>query len=220
MWVSGWLGCLLLALRAYLAVDGGEGLEQARETVQGRAFWVTRDPSRPTKAWTQARDANEVRIRILVEVGLEDQLPAFVAAVGAVLDDDRGWKAAGRGFARVEDHEHFSVLLAKPRTVDRLCKPLRTAGVYSCGRNGRAVLNEARWRGGVSAWGEDLDGYRVYMINHEVGHLLGMPHRNCEEAGQPAAVMLQQSKGLQGCTANSWPLDFELERLRGRWAKD
>ncbi|MFO7565861.1 MAG: DUF3152 domain-containing protein [Enhygromyxa sp.] len=210
----------LLAARALFELGPEQAIASAREPIHGREFWVLRDPSRPTVPWKQARDRDAIRYRLLLEVGLEELLPSFIATVGAVLDDERGWTSAGREFVRVDAHEHFAIVLARPGTVDRLCKPLRTGGVYSCGRNGRATLNEARWRSGSAPWGEELEGYRVYMINHEVGHLLGMPHRKCHEPGQPAAVMVQQSIGLGGCTAEGWPADFELERLRKRWARD
>ena len=146
-------------------------------------------------------------------------MPVWVATVSAVLEHERGWSSAGREFVRVDAREHFSIVLAKPSTVDRLCKPLRTGGVYSCGRNGRATLNEMRWRQGSETWGDELEGYRVYMINHEVGHLLGMPHRDCHEQGQPAAVMVQQTITLDGCLAEGWPASFELDYLREHWAR-
>lgn len=208
----------LVAARAFLALSPGEGLEAARERVESREFWVLADPTRPTVPWRDAKEANAVRYRLLVEVGLEDEIPAWVATVGAVFEDERGWRAAGREFARVDARAQFSVLLARPATVDRLCRPLRTGGVYSCGRNGRASLNLMRWREGATPWGDELGGYRVYMINHEVGHLLGMPHQDCAVEGEPASVMLQQTKGLQGCAANSWPTAAELDRLRARWS--
>lgn len=209
----------LLVARAFLEVGPDQAIASAREQIHGREFWVLRDPTRPTVPWKEAREGDAVRYRLLIEVGLEDLLPGFVATVGAVLDDERGWRAAGREFVRVDAHEHFAIVLARPSTVDRLCRPLRTGGVYSCGRNGRASLNEMRWRTGSAPWGDELEGYRVYMINHEVGHLLGMPHRDCHEQGQPAAVMVQQTIGLGGCQAEGWPAEFELDRLRKRWAK-
>ncbi len=208
----------LVAARMYLDVSAQQPIASARERIHGREFWVLNDPTRPTVPWREAREQNAVRYRLLIEVGLEDLLPSWVATVGAVLDDERGWKSGGREFMRVDDHEHLTIVLARPNTVDRLCRPLRTSGEYSCGRNGRATLNEMRWREGAQTWGDELGGYRVYMINHEVGHLLGMPHRKCHEQGQPAAVMVQQTITLDGCTAEGWPAEFEFDTLRERWA--
>jgi hypothetical protein len=214
-----WLASWLLCARMYLEVGPEQELAIAREQIEGREFWVLRDPSRPTVPWREARERNAVRYRLLIEVGLEQHMPTFVATVGAVLGHERGWQMAGREFVRVDEREQFAIVLARPDTVDRLCKPLKTGGVYSCGRNGRATLNEQRWRTGTETWGEELEGYRVYMINHEVGHLLGMPHKKCHEQGQPAAVMVQQTITLDGCTAEGWPAEFELDALRKRWAK-
>jgi hypothetical protein len=213
------LTCWLFVARAFLELEPAEPIASARAQIHGREFWVLRDPTRPTVPWAEARERNAVRYRLLIEVGLEDLLPGFVWTVGAVLGDERSWMAAGRELVRVDAHEHFSIVLARPKTVDQLCKPLRTGGVYSCGRNGRAALNEMRWRTGAEPWGAEIEGYRVYMINHEVGHLLGMPHRDCQGPGQPAAVMVQQSKGLDGCLAEGWPAQFELERLQKHWSR-
>jgi hypothetical protein len=111
------------------------------------------------------------------------------------------------------------VLLARPSTVDRLCKPLVTRGRYSCGRAGRATLNLDRWQRGSQAWTASLVDYRTYMVNHEVGHLLGNPHLECPAAGEPAPIMQQQTFGLDGCLPSAWPSTTEIDRLRRRWAK-
>ena len=52
------------------------------------------------------------------------------------------------------------------------------------------------------------------VVNHEVGHLLGMHHPlvQCPVPGRPAAVMSQQSTELRGCLPNPWPLPDEVER--------
>ena len=67
-------------------------------------------------------------------------------------------------------------MLATPSTVNRLCAPLITGGIYSCGMYGRAVLNLLRWRYGAPAFHGDMTKYRRYLVNHEVGHLLGHSH--------------------------------------------
>jgi hypothetical protein len=210
-----WLLQWLLSARAFLAVDPDAGLESARVRIDGGDFWVLRDPERPNLTRTEAQQRGAIGYRVAIEVGLESELPTFERTVAAVLADPRGW-AKGRPFVQVASGERFTVLLARPDTIDRLCRPLRTKGEYSCGRSGRASLNLARWRGGAMTWGEDVSGYRMYMINHEVGHLLGMPHADCEVPGEPAPVMLQQSMKLDGCTPHGWPSEDELARFARR----
>jgi hypothetical protein len=46
---------------------------------------------------------------------------------------------------------------------------------------------------GALAFGDDLTGYRRYMVNHEVGHFFGYGHRPCATSGGPAPVMMQQT---------------------------
>lgn len=66
------------------------------------------------------------------------------------------------------------------------------------------VLNSDRWLHATPTF-EDIDEYRAYLVNHEVGHFLGHGHAVCPGQGQPAPVMLQQSMDLGGCHPNAWP---------------
>ena len=126
--------------------------------------------------------------------------------VDATLADPRSWTADGSvSFQRVADGGQVRVVLATPGTVDGLCLPLQTNGRYSCHRDGTVALNSDRWLNGTDGWPGPLAEFRHYAVNHEMGHAIGHSHASCPGAGQPAPVMMQQSKGLEGCLPNGWP---------------
>jgi hypothetical protein len=151
------------------------------------------------------------RYTVQIEDGIQVDRRLVADTIARILGDRRGWGGTGRvSFQRVSSGPvSFRVVLANPSTVNRLCAPLITGGVYSCGMHGRAVLNLMRWRHGAPAFGRDMTKYRRYLVNHEVGHLLGHSHRSCHAAGARAPVMMQQSKGVGSCRANGWPLAWE-----------
>ena len=130
------------------------------------------------------------------------------------LYDDRGWTRGGSvAFKWVERRASTKVFLAKPNTVDRMCFPLMTEGIYSCQIGERVVLNWKRWRDGTTAWPGSRRNFRRMAVNHEVGHRLGQGHRSCGGDGRRAPVMQQQTIDLGGCAANPWPLRREVETL-------
>ena len=146
-----------------------------------------------------------VRVRVEVEDGLPVDGLKFAETVMAILNDERGWGHEGTvTFARVEGDADMRVVLASPAKVDEMCAPLDTAGEYSCGRNGHAAINYTRW---VEATDEftSRTQYRQYVINHEVGHLLGKQHVSCTGAGDIAPIMQQQSIRVAPCEPNGWP---------------
>lgn len=154
-----------------------------------------------------------VRYTVEVEDGLWIDATDFAATVTTVLGDPRGWQARdGVHFVNVAPADRASgagtdlrILLASPETTDSLCAPLRTRGEVSCHNGGKVVLNSRRWLLGAEAYGTDLAGYRTYLVNHEVGHGIGHGHTSCPAKGKPAPVMMQQTYGLDGCTAWPWP---------------
>ena len=149
-----------------------------------------------------------------VEQGLPIDRQSFAEFVQGVMYDPRGWGARGTlAFRRTDSPSaSFTVTLSSPATTDRLCAPLVTAGRYSCHQDGRAVLNYLRWTSGAPPYKGDLVGYRTYMINHEVGHALGHgAHNFCTTIGAKAPLMMQQTKGVDACKPNPWPLPFERE---------
>jgi hypothetical protein len=151
--------------------------------------------------------AGALRFLVEVEGGLPVDRLAFARHVMRTLRDRRSWTTP---FRRVRSGPvDFRVTLASPSLTNRLCAPLLTNGIYSCAQDGRAVLNSMRWLDGAAAYGNRLGRYRLYMVNHEVGHLLGRGHASCPAAGAPAPVMMQQSKGVAPCRPNPWPLAWE-----------
>jgi hypothetical protein len=149
--------------------------------------------------------APRMTVRVEVEEGIGVDGPAFAAFVMDTLNDPRGWGHGGTlSFARTSGAADIRVILASPDTSERLCAPALTRGTTSCGGGGRAILTMYRWMSGLPDYGSDRTGYRQYMINHEVGHVLGHAHAYCDP-GHLAPVMVNQTKGLQGCLPNPWP---------------
>jgi hypothetical protein len=150
-----------------------------------------------------------IRVAILVEGGLPVAVRSFARSVRRVLNDPRGWRQAGYAFRLVSTQPaDMEIVLASPALTDLLCAPLLTLGHYSCAQGGRAVLNFERWRSGAFSY-TSIARYRTYMINHEVGHLLGRGHAYCSTPGAPAPLMVQQTKGVAPCRPNPWPLAWE-----------
>lgn len=141
-----------------------------------------------------------------VEGGLGIDVEQLAAAVERTLGDPRSWTSGGRrSLQRVDGDADLRVALTSPDTTDRLCAPLDTVGRFSCANGDRAVLNAARWLTGAQAYGSDLPSYRHYLVNHEVGHVLGFGHADCPGAGEVAPVMVQQTISLEGCAPGPWP---------------
>lgn len=141
-----------------------------------------------------------------VETGLPFDPIEVAAVVDATLADPRSWIADGRhSFQRVPAGGDIRIVVATPGTTDELCAPLRTRGEVSCRNGQNVVLNALRWASAVPHYNGDVAGYRQYVVNHEVGHALGESHVDCPAPGAVAPVMLQQTYGLEGCVANSWP---------------
>ena len=156
----------------------------------------------------------EVRYTVEVEDGAGVDEGEFARMVREVLTDARGWETQDKvHFVNVSPEQAASgtkpdvhITLATPLTVDDMCAPLLTEGQVSCRNGDRVALNAVRWTQGVDSYPADLLHYRIYLINHEVGHAIGHGHEPCPAPGKPAPVMLQQTLGLQGCTRYPWPV--------------
>lgn len=135
----------------------------------------------------------------------------------SVLNDARGWSLAGVVFSSDPD-SWLAVVLAEGPIVDALCSPLRTGGRVSCQNGAHVMLNATRWREATATWDSSVAEYREYLLNHEVGHLIGQRHPTprCPVLGAPAAVMEQQTGGLAGCVGNGWPRPWEIQRAAER----
>ncbi len=171
-------------------------------TIQGRTGVFVSAPG--TTAVVGSGPVHTYSVEVEEVLGLD---PSQVAGVvDRTLADPRSWIADGSvGFQRVTQGADIEIIVASPATVDSRCLPLNTIGQYSCRSNSSVNINSDRWSGATSDWTLGIDAYRAYVINHEVGHALGHGHRSCPGAGQPAPLMMQQTKGLAGCVGNPWP---------------
>lgn len=197
--------------------DAAERTPEAESPEAGGDVEMVRSGTVGAGTWTVAAAGNAPTEGVLrpyavrVEDGIDVDAEEAAEEIAAVLADERGWQGpADVVFHRVADpaEAEFTISIGSPPTVDELCLPAKTGGVWSCRIGPEVALNSDRWLHATPTY-DDLAEYRAYMINHEVGHFLGHGHASCPAEGAPAPVMLQQSIDLQGCTPNAWPAGEE-----------
>jgi hypothetical protein len=172
------------------------------QPVQFKSINVTPAPPAARRSYTY---------RIYTLGSVQADLAVFRANVAATLSDARGWRGAGVSFREVANASDFDIVLTEPAVVGSYggC-----GSYYSC-RSGRLVLiNDDRWRMATSVWTGSLRDYQHMVVNHEVGHWLGLGHASCPGTGQLAMVMQQQSIDLGGCVFNPWPTKADYNNLR------
>jgi hypothetical protein len=125
-----------------------------------------------------------------------------------ILNNDLGWtNVAEKSFQLTSAEESdYVYIFASPNKTDELCAPIETNSIYSCRNENNIVLNFFRWQEGAVDFKNDIETYRIYLINHETGHILGWGHVGCPKEGAVAPVMMQQSKGTDGCIPYGWPV--------------
>ena len=156
---------------------------------------------------------------------------AFARVVQTALNDPRSWTGNHSGVAlqRIDDPNAaaFHVTLTSSLTVRNLCgydQQIETS-CWAPDGGARVVLNAARWVRGDLAYVGDLATYRIYMVNHEVGHALGHMHSHVCLSNGLAPVMMQQTIGLKSvsgkiCQANPWPYPPGVKGVPGVEAED
>ena len=180
------------------------------ESTDSEKEWIT-----PLEFFTY--DESKINFSLKIDSTLGLKVNCIGNLITSILNDTRGWvKVTEKEFQLVEGTEkEFEFIFASPEKTDELCYPLETNGIYSCRNEDQIIINFFRWVNGAIDFGSDLETYRLYLINHEVGHILGWGHVGCPKEGALAPVMMQQSKSTMGCRPYGWPIYEILEKEFG-----
>ena len=152
-----------------------------------------------------------VRYHVETRGRITTSVKEFRALAQQTYEDARGWRGAGIEFRPVARGGAFTLVLAQASLVPSFSSGC--SSMWSC-RVGRfVIINQDRWKNASPAWNAAhlaLRDYRHMVVNHETGHWLGLGHAGCPGKGRLAPVMMQQSKGLNGCTFNPFPTIREI----------
>lgn len=154
-----------------------------------------------------SRDEEKLNYAVKIEPSLGLDPLCIKNLLFLILNNDTGWtNITEKQFqlTSVEESDYVYIF-ASPEKTDEICAPIETNSIYSCRKEQNIVLNFFRWKNGAEDFKNDMETYRIYLINHETGHILGWGHVGCPKEGAIAPVMMQQSKGTEGCIPYGWP---------------
>ncbi len=129
-----------------------------------------------------------------------------------ILDDPRGWRGQNYIFVDVDDITEADVIISKEssaRMKRRFTAPelygLSVTTRYTDGRPAEIWIHADNWNKVPPDFVGSKRLYREYVIQHEMGHVLGYNHERPINISELCPVMYQQTKGTRGiCKSNPW----------------
>lgn len=153
---------------------------------------------------------------------LRGRFDEFRDIINNVLTDPRGWRKYNYTFIEQPLTKHTPrILRIKLATLDTIKKIGCGSATTMCNtayfsfyrpRYHDIHINVQNWDGGSKS-SLSIPRYRIYVINHEVGHALGLDHVKCPASRtNKGSVMQQMTRGpehIAPCFENEWPLDIK-----------
>ena len=204
---------VLLALAVCLALVGG--LLGATGSTATTALDIEEPEVQQVERTVVLRALRVATYHVEKRGPLRASLSVFRRLTRETLEHPRGWRRTGTTFRRVARGGDFTLVLAEASWLPRFSSACSRE--WSCRVGRYVIINQTRWLRATPLWrsrGGTLRAYRHYVLNHELGHWLGLGHRACPGRGLRAPVMQAQSKGLDGCRINPWPRDAEVAAAR------
>ncbi len=196
-----------------LAVDECKNIVPLCEQVESAEVLGTKDKFEQIASKPTLGNYRSFTYEVLEWGAITANSGEFATLAGETMNDPRGWVQGGLSFSQVASGGDFSLVISEASVLDTIAG---CSSDWSC-RSGRyVIINQDRWDGATAAWndtGGSLRDYRHMVINHELGHWLGLGHSQCSAAGNLAYVMQQQSITLGSCLPNPWPLLVEVDAL-------
>lgn len=139
--------------------------------------------------------------------------------VDEILRHHRGWASKNYQFRYIQPTKKLDMLdmhirMSSPSTIRETCpnimvpntESMSPAGL-SCtitgGKVKRVLLNAINWNSPPLASGMGTRAYRFYVVNHEVGHVLGRGHAPWpKDPASKCPIMTQQTINGQRCKPN------------------
>jgi Protein of unknown function (DUF3152) len=174
---------------------------------------ASRNGALPARAVEARRVDNYTRHTYVVRTrgNITVSTKTFAAQAAETYAEPRGWRRGHHRFVRLSKGGDFTLVLAEAKYLPTYSSVCSTK--YSCRVGRYVIINQDRWRSGSAPFTGSLRNYRHMVVNHETGHWLGRHHEHCGGRDQLAPVMQQQSKTLEACKPNSWPLAFEIRAV-------
>jgi len=142
----------------------------------------------------------------------------FQAIAAPLVVHPHGWTRLGYNFTIVDPLTaksrsrkpripRISIQLCPQTVMDALFPQFADTKLSVCNMVTRNIyINEDRWcRKRKDESQMSLPAYRLYVIQHELGHALGRGHASCAGPGRQAPIMLQQTLGLNNCLPFPFP---------------
>ena len=161
-----------------------------------------------------------------ISSNIDSNVDDFINSVQSIIEHRYGWSSIYPiTFKRISSYElrqrvtdspfdHFELILMDDKDIHQNCGS--SLDGLSCFNYKTRILSirKSRWLYGSKQSKMSLKQYRNYLINHEVGHAIGLPHNSTpiiKDGKCYSPIMHQQTKGqLLGCLPTEYPMKEEV----------
>jgi len=139
---------------------------------------------------------------VVVDSDVNYPLREFTELIQIYLADPEGWSGKGYEFMLKEKGQtDVMIHLSSPAGLRKVgCDPNLNCAEF---KGKHLHVNSVLWTRGGPKSKLSLEDYRQYVVSHEMGHILGHNHVKCPGPGEPAPIMMQQTKGIGECSPNT-----------------